>query len=58
MSDEDRKPTDMKLHRFRACLTDRRYLFGVKVNEHGFLSDGGRVFALDGDQIVTHGRRK
>jgi len=52
------KDTGMKLVPFRAQLTERRYLFGVKVNGGGFLSEGGRVYALDGDWIVQHGRKR
>lgn len=46
----DTKATDMKLNRVRVRVATKqrpgRYLFGWRVNEYGFLSDGGRVMAI------------
>jgi hypothetical protein len=37
------------LERIKVQGRGRRFLFGVKVGDYGFLSDRGQAFRIDGD---------
>lgn len=45
------KSGDLKIERARVQLTNRRFLFGWKVNGQGFLANGGQVYKLNGDWV-------